>query len=284
MTEISKETESKLNINSNKMYNINFDDYQIFVRTVQASAIRTLSEALKEVLTDVNIYFDKTGIKIMSMDGSKVALVHLKLESEHFEDFHCKEYTTIGVNMLSLFKLLKTIGNTDIVTLYIEKSNVHKLGIRIENKEKSIVSNSKLKLLDLDEDHLSIPDIEFDSVVTMPCVDFQKYCRDLSIISDTVTITSEGNIFTLHSIGDFAEQKIDIGETNNGLVITKKDSPVTGKFPLKYLNLFCKSSGLCSNIEIYLKERYPLVLVFSCASLGSLSYALAPKLNNETTA
>ena len=254
------------------------DKYNIYLRSVQAGAIRTLSEALKEVLTDVNIHFDKTGLKIMSMDGSKVALVHLKLDADQFEDFHCADNTTIGVNVLSLFKLLKTIGNTDIVSLYIEKADTHKLGIRIENKEKSIVSNSKLKLLDLNEDLISIPDVEFDSVITMPCTDFQKYCRDLSTISDIVTITSKGNMFKMYANGDFAEQCIDIGETSNGLVISKKEAEVTGEFPLKYLNLFCKASGLCPNIELYLKAKYPLILVFSCASIGKLSFALAPKI------
>lgn len=253
-----------------------YGKYVIFVRTVQASAIRTLSEALKEVLIDVNIHFDQTGIKIMSMDGSKVTLVHLMLQADQFENFYCQEQTVIGVNMLSLFKLLKTIGNTDIVTLYIEKEDRHKLGIKIENKEKSIISSSKLRLLDLDEDIISIPDVEFDSVITMPCVDFQKYCRDLSIISESVTITSKGNVFTLFASGDFAEQEITIGETQSGLVISKKEAEVSGRFPLKYLNLFCKSSGLCSNIEIYLKAHYPLILVFNCASLGTLNFGLAP--------
>jgi proliferating cell nuclear antigen len=260
---------------------INMENYCLFIRTVQAGAIRTLSEALKEVLTDVNIHFNDKGAKIMSMDGSKVALVHLQLEGPKFEEYYCRDTLQIGVNMLSLFKLLKTIGNTDIVTLYIEKNDLHKLGIRIENKEKSIISNSKLKLLDLDETQISIPDVVFDSVITMPCVDFQKYCRDLATISNTVTISSKGNIFSMYAHGDFAEQEITIGETSTGLVISKKEVPVSGDFPLKYLNLFCKSSGLCSNIEIYLKDMYPLILVFSISSLGTIKFGLAPRLGEE---
>jgi proliferating cell nuclear antigen PCNA len=148
----------------------NVDNYAIFLRTIQAGAIRTLSEALKEVLVDVNIHFDESGFRIMSMDESKVAFVYLKLEAERFENYHCPNPITIGVNMLSLHKLLKTIGNTDIITLYIEKENTHKLGIKIENQK--TVSNSKLKLLDLDEEGLAIPDIRFDSVFNMPSADF----------------------------------------------------------------------------------------------------------------
>ena len=54
-------------------------------KTVQANAFRTLVEALKEVLNDANLEFDKTGLKIMAMDTSHTVLVYLKLDSEKFE-------------------------------------------------------------------------------------------------------------------------------------------------------------------------------------------------------
>lgn len=254
----------------------NKNDYIIYLSTVSAGTIRTLSEALKEVLTDVNVYFDDTGIKIMSMDGSKSALVHLKLDAPQFEQYHCSGNTQIGLNMLSFFKLLKSIGNNDTLTLYIEKGDSFNLGILVENRDRNLKNNMKLKLLDLDDDVLEIPHVSFDSVITMPCVDFQKYCRDLASISTVVKISSKGDIFSMESEGDFAKQKISIGETSNGLVISKHDSPVSGSFPLKYLNLFCKSSSLCSNIELYIKENYPLILVFAVANIGSLKFCLAP--------
>lgn len=255
---------------------IDQDKYLLYLSTVSAGTIRTLSEALKEVLIDVNVYFDNTGIKIMSMDGAKIALVHLMLDASQFEQYYCSQQTQIGLNMLSFFKLLKSIGNNDTLTLYIEKEDSFNLGILIENKDRNLVNNIKLKLLDLDDAVLEIPHVSFDSVITMPCVDFQKYCRDLSSISDVVKISSKGDIFCMEADGDFAHQSISIGETSNGLVISKRDAAVSGSFPLKFLNLFCKSSSLCSNIELFIKEKYPLILVFAVANLGSLKFCLAP--------
>lgn len=255
------------------------DKYLLYLSTVSAGTIRTLFEALKEILTDVNIHFDSSGFKIMSMDGSKIAIVHLKLEADKFEEYRCKNPIHIGVNMLSFFKLLKTIGNNDTVSFYIEQENRNNLGILIANKEKSFKSTTKLKLLDLDDVHFVIPDITYDSVITMPCVDFQKYCRDLLAISDVVTISSKENIFRMQAIGDFAEQTIDIGETSNGLVISKKEEEVSGIFPLKYLNLFCKSSNLCSNVKLFLKEGFPLIIIFDVANLGNVKYCVAPKID-----
>lgn len=260
---------------------IDKDKYNLYLSTVSAGTIRTLFEALKEILTDVNIHFDESGFKIMNMDGSKIALVHLKLESDKFEQYYCGLPLFIGVNMLSFFKLLKTISNNDTVTLYIEKNDSNNLGIMVSNKEKAFQSNIKLKLLDLDDVMLEIPPVVYDSVITMPCPDFQKYCRDLFAISDIVTISSKDNIFNMSAKGDFAEQTISIGETSNGLVISKKEAEVSGKFPLKYLNLFCKSSNLCSNVKLFLKEEYPLIIIFDVANLGSVKYCVAPRHDEE---
>ncbi len=254
--------------------------YMLYLKSVQSSAIRTLSEALKEVLTDVNIHFDNTGFRIVNMDKNKVAFVHLKLDSDKFETFYCPFQFTIGINMISFHKLLKTVGNSDIITFYIEKNDEQKLGIKIENKEKKIVSVSKLKLLDLDNDGIMIPPTTFESRFHMPCSDFQKHCRDLSNISDYVDIYTQANgqIFTMHANGDFAEQEIVIGECENKE--DEKDEKVfIGKYQLKYLMFFCKSSGLCPTVEIFLKESFPMLLLFSVANLGSIKYGLAPKIN-----
>jgi proliferating cell nuclear antigen PCNA len=252
------------------------EDSILYMRTVQASAIRTLSEALKEVLIDVNIHFDNTGLRIISTDQYRIAFIHLKLDANKFENFYCQGPLTIGVNMLSFHKLLKTIGNSDIISFYILKNDDQKLGIRIENKEKKIVSVSKLKLLDLTNEGISIPVIKFESIFHMPCSDFQSHCRNLSNLDEWVDIYTKNNgeVFTMKVNGDFADQEIDIGEPSS---IDIMPPTFIGRYQLKYLILFCKSAGLCPTVEILLKESYPMLLMFSVANLGSIKYGLAPK-------
>ena len=109
--------------------------YLLNVKTVQSSAFRVLVEALKEILTDANFEFDCNGIKVMAMDSSHTVLVHLKLNAKNFEFFQLnREKITIGVNMINLFKLIKTMGNNDTLSLFIEEDNESVLGIKLENK------------------------------------------------------------------------------------------------------------------------------------------------------
>ena len=71
--------------------------YLMQSKTVQSNAFKTLIEALKEILNDANLEFDKDGITIMAMDTSHTVLVYLKLDSFKFEYYHCEKKIIIGV-------------------------------------------------------------------------------------------------------------------------------------------------------------------------------------------
>ena len=107
-------------IDDNKNYSLN-------IKTEQAGAFRILVEALKEILTEANFIFDESGIKLMAMDSTRTILIHMKLEEENFEFFHCPNKIVVGVNMLNFFKLIKTMGNSESLTIFIEKNNENKL-------------------------------------------------------------------------------------------------------------------------------------------------------------
>ena len=109
----------------------------IEIKTVQSNAIRILFEALKDILTDVNIQISPDGLKIISMDGSKQAVVNLKLESNKFEKFYCQSSIKAGLNMTSLYKIIKSVKNNDIITFYIlAESNKIEYSNRKEKENK----------------------------------------------------------------------------------------------------------------------------------------------------
>ena len=254
------------------------------VKTVQSAAFRILIEALKEILTDANLEFDNNGIKIMAMDSSHTVLVHLKLEGDNFEEFHCKNKITLGINMINLFKLIKTMGNNDTLTLYVEEENQSILGIKIENTEKNTITRYKLNLMDLHEENIQIPPTVFESVITLPSTDFQKICRDMHNLADDIEIKSVGSQLIFNCKGDFASQETCIGEANSGMTFIQNQNPdeiVQGLFALKHLVLFSKCTNLCNSIELYLKNDYPLIIKYTVASLGSIKLCLAPKMEEN---
>ena len=253
------------------------------IKTVQSSAFKILIEALKELLTDTSIEFDESGMKIVSMDNSHVVLVHLKLDANKFESYTCDGKITIGVNMLNLYKLIRTINSNDTLSLFIETNDKNHLGIKIENSEKNTKTTFKLNLLDLDHPKISIDPADFNSVITIPSVDFQKICRDMNNIAEYVEMKNIGNQLILSCNGDFCSQETVLADSESYNCVNKTgniNEIVQGIFNLKYLVLFTKCTNLCNTVELYLKNDYPLVVQYLVASLGVVKLAVAPSINN----
>lgn len=255
------------------------DKYILNIKTVQSGAFRILIEALKEILTDGNFIFDETGIKLIAMDSTHTILIHMKLNSDKFEYFYCPQKVISGVNMGNFFKLIKTMGNSDTLELFIEKKNENIIGIKIFNPEKNLQTIYKLNLLDIIDENINIPPAEFETELTFPSNDFQKIIRDMINIGENIEIHSIDEQLILKCCGDFAEQETILRETNNGLKITQKSKNnklIQGIFSLKYLILFTKCTNLCNQIHLYIKNDYPLVINYSVASLGNIKLCLAP--------
>lgn len=255
--------------------------YKFNIQTVQAGAFRVLIEALKDILTDCNFIFDKTGIKLIATDNSHNVLIHMKLAAENFDYYYCSDNISIGINMNNIYKLIKTMCNTDILTLFLENECSNQLGIQINNKDKNTQTIFRLNLLDIQDDGITIPDAEFETELTLPSSDFQKIIRDMINIGELIEIKSVGNELILNCEGDFASQETRLCETNNGLQFSQIGSleqPIQGIYSLKYLLLFTKCTNMCNQIHIYIKNDYPLVITYSVANLGDIKLCLAPNI------
>jgi len=263
-----------------------FESYSVYIVTIQSIIIKFLTEAIKDILPDTNIEVSKEGVRILSMDPTHTTLVHMNLGCANFEKFHVTHNQIIGVNMINLFKLIKTITNNDTLALFVHKNDMNHLGVKIENSSRKASTTFKLNLMDLNNGNIRIPPAQFSSVITMKSTDFQKICRDMVNISDEIEIKAVDNSLILTCKGEFAEQETVIGEcSSNGISFCQncKDSEIIqGIFSLKYLTLFAKCTNLCPSIQIYLKNDYPLIVCYNVGSLGEIKMCLAPKHSSST--
>lgn len=253
-------------------------EYAINIKTVQATTFKVLVEALKEILTDTVIIINDSGIRICTMDSSHIILIHMKLEASKFESYYCNGEQMIGVNMLNLNRLLKAINNNDTIALSMLETNKNELQIRVENPDKNTIKISKLMLLDLDNSNMEIPPVEFSSVVTLPSQDFQKVCRDIANLSETVQVTNTDQKMILSCKGDFCSHEIILNDCENLKIESREDNTIyQGVFDSKMLLQFTKCTNLSNVVQLYLKNDYPLIVRYSVGSLGLVQLCLAPQ-------
>lgn len=263
------------------------------IKTVQISPFRKLITALKDILIETNMTFQPDGIRIINMDKSHTILVHMHLEASKFQEYECKkDKIIIGMNMVYFFKLINTMENDDILTMYIENSNyedgvVKFLGLKFENSKQCQCKTTSFKLMEPEQEELVVPDIKFSSIINFPSDDFQKIIRDSSCLSPNIEISSIGNQLIIKCHGQFAVQEIVRTETENdendddfdGMhFLSEKNSTkiVQGLFSLKNLGYFTKCTNLCQQIELYLENDLPLVVKYNVPDLGYIKLGTAP--------
>jgi proliferating cell nuclear antigen len=242
------------------------------LQTIQANALRTIFEVLKDIVNDVNIYFQPEGIKILTLDTAHVTLVHMSLPAENFEEYSCPTEIVAGVNLSNMYKLFKSVSNSDSLRMSIDDRH-EVICIEIRNSVKNSSTQFHLKLLDINEDDLIVPELEMDLVTTLPSVDFQRITRDMANLASEISIVRRGAILELSCRGDFADQKTEIicGSQEN-------EKTVGGVYPLKYINLYTKATNLCSAVQLFQHENLPLIIRYSIGNLGDVKFYLAEKV------
>jgi|TARA_B110000285_G_scaffold223672_1_gene279490 proliferating cell nuclear antigen len=241
--------------------------------TIQASAFKSTFEVLKDILNDVNIYFKPDGMYIVTLDTARTSLIDMYLSADNFEEYSCTEEMEAGINMSNMHKLLKTITNNDVLVMSINSKEF--MNLEIHNENKKTCTKFALKLLDINENQIEVPDVHMTMNTSLPSVDFQRMCRDMSNIGEEIEIMREGNKLILSVNGDFANQETVIE-------CTEESPKMSGVYSLKYMNIFTKATSMCSTVQIMQEEQNRfLVLKYNVANLGELKFYLATKVSED---
>lgn len=257
-------------------------DDLVIAKTVQTAPIRTLAEGLKSMLVEMSLVFDKEGIRMIAMDNTRTVMTHMRLYAnkfEHFEYNHSAPKLDVGLSTDHFYRIVKTVTNDDTITFSVSKAESNHLTITLENGEKKRRIQYKLNLLDRDESDIKMPETVFATRITMPSLDFQKICRDMTLLSaKTVDIMNTGNTLTFRCKGPFASQTVTMGDSASEMNIDKKDSNeiVSGTFSLPHLVLFTKCSNLSNNLEVHMKNDWFLMIRYVIANLGDIKLCLMP--------
>ncbi|KAH0458278.1 hypothetical protein IEQ34_013593 [Dendrobium chrysotoxum] len=255
------------------------------LRLVQGSLLKKVIEAIKDLVTDANFDCSATGLSLQAMDSSHVALVALLLRSEGFEHYRCDRNISMGMNLNNMSKMLKCAGNDDIITIKGDDGS-DTITFMFESPNQDKISDFEMKLMDIDSEHLGIPEAEYHAIVKMPSSEFSRICKDLSSIGDTViiSVTKEGVKFTTR--GDIGTANIVCRQNKtvdkpDEATIIEMNEPVSLTFALRYLNSFTKATSLSESVTISLSSDLPVVIEYKIADMGYIRFYLAPKIEDD---
>jgi proliferating cell nuclear antigen len=250
----------------------------------QAVLLKKVVDAMKDLCKDVNFDCSEKGLQVQSMDSSHVALVSLLLRESAFSEFKCDRPTSLGMNVDSLGKIFKMCGPNDSLKLRWQ-NDADTLNFQCESGDDDRIADFDLKLMQIESEHMEIPEQHYKVVVRLPSSEFQKICRDLKEFGETMQISAskEGIRFSVQ--GDLGSGNVMLKpresvKPEEQLTLTVHE-PVVATFALRYLNNFAKAAPLCGYVELGLGPDSPLLVKFDLdkADNGHMQFYLAPKID-----
>lgn len=254
-------------------------------RLNNATTLKKILDAIKDLLNEGTFDCSDSGLQLQAMDNSHVSLVSLTLRSDGFDKFRCDRNLSMGMNLGSMAKILKCANNDDTVTIKAQ-DNADTVTFMFESQNQEKVSDYEMKLMNLDQEHLGIPETDYSCVVRMPAMEFARICRDLAQFSESVVIccTKEGVKFS--ASGDVGSANVKLAQNVNvdkedEVIVIEMQEPVVLTFACRYLNAFTKATPLSNQVQLSMSADVPLVVEYRIADLGHIRYYLAPKIEDD---
>merc|ERR1719391_623610 len=228
----------------------------------------------------------------------------MQLTESGFASYRCDSNAVLGIQFAALNKILKCMTSKDSLSIQAQDDG-DVINFIFESADQKRYSNFELKLNDIDAEQLGIPDTDYATTVKRPSAEFQRICRDLAAIGDTVTIsaTKQGVQFAVdgdigagsmmikgmvdgggavkdETMDEDEDMQVPAHNVDNGVRIQLEES-VQQPFSLRYLNNFTKATGLSKEVVLRMGAEVPLEVEYKIADFGSLRYYLAPKIDDD---
>lgn len=99
---------------------------------------------------------------------------------------------SMGMNLYNISKMLRCTSIDDVITLKVDDGSDAVI-FMFDSPNQDKIADFEMKLMDIDSEHLGIPEAEYHAIVKMPSAEFARICKDLSSIGDTGMMVVNGH-------------------------------------------------------------------------------------------
>jgi len=230
---------------------------------------------ISELVNEARFKVTQNGIELIAMDPANVAMVIFKLLSSAFAEYKLKEEVSIGINLLNLKQILRRAKPTDVMTLEIEDGRLN-----IQFKGNSTRSFS-LPIIESDEKEQKVPELVFPVQIKTTSTILNEAIEDVDVVADSVAFIAEPGVFVIKAEGDLSKAKIEIKPDEVTKMTMDASETIKSKYSIEYLKRMINGSKLSEEVSISFNKDYPLKLDYKVIDKLSLSFILAPRVEND---
>lgn len=263
--------------------------YLFRCKTSDAYIFKILSELLHNVIKTACFQINQQKIALRMMDSNRRTLIDIELLSENFNLYYLSESIegqtfNIGLNMNHFYKMLKSIKKRDQLMLFIEEKQSLDLGIQIVPKDFSRVTISYIKIQNIQNIDIAIPE-KYEHSILVSSSEFSKMCKDMFNISNTISITAKKyTIEFTTNVGSIYSRHVILGDSETDSLKDSSIEYLSDDFDTEQLSRIFKVAGLNVNMQIHCKNDMPLLITSKIGILGNIQIYLKSRkqINDES--
>ncbi len=243
---------------------------------------RYVFTALANLLQESNLVIDSEGIKMKSIDPSKVSLVILNIPGSSLEEFTVTKELRIGISFDLVKKILKRVKAREKVELGVDmgKNRFFIVIYTKKGREGGFYRKFGLPIINIAEEEVPEPKLEYPVRIRMDMGTFLDVVSAASEISDSIKLVAKEDSFSV----------IAEGEGGKALETTYASSDevfyeysVQGSHDATYaaellLDFIRPMKQISETVTIEFDNNKPLKLTMEFA-IGSVQFYLAPRVS-----
>lgn len=240
-----------------------------------ASYLKDSISVLSELVNEARFKMTKDGLELIAMDPANVAMVIFKLLSSSFTEYDVQEEQALAINLQNLKQVLRRASPSDVLTL---ETADNKLTIQLKGATTRTFS---LPIIDLEDKEQRVPNLSFPVTVSTPSAMLNDAISDVDIIAESVSFAAEPEHFSVAAEGDLSKAHIEMKASDDTHIRSDTKAKVKAKYSIEYLKKMIQAAKLSDRVDIHFNQDYPLRLDYKVIDKLSMSFILAPRVEND---
>ena len=230
---------------------------------------------ISELVNEATFKINPQAIELVAMDPANVAMVIFKLLSSSFVEYDVKKPVEVAINLANLKQILRRANPSDMITLELEES---KLKITLKSSTKRVFY---LPIIDVGEKEQRIPELDFGVTVKTNSSILNEAIEDADIVAESVSFVAEPGKLLIEAEGDLSKASIEIKNDKDTKIDLRGKETLKSKYSIEYLKKMIAAGKIANDVLIHFSKDYPLKLDYKTIDKVSLSFILAPRVENE---
>lgn len=248
------------------------------VKMETAEVWKNCINSISNLIDEVNFEFKEDGVEMRAMDPSHVALSDFSLPAEVFEVYDVTKPRKIGVDLKELDKIMSRAKKSNEFTLELIESD-GRLKLKFEGNS---VRRFSLPLLEIEEEDLPEPDLNFTATAKVTAGAISEGLKDAALVSENVRFRLAEGKFVMKIESDTGSAEMELTEDNESLSELDIKEPSEAMYNIEYLDDMTKAASSNDEIEIRHGDDLPIEMIFPIADgKGRLKFLLAPRIEAE---